>query len=115
MALVVFFYGVRACNRASKEERMNIRELHYDADGGFIMIDMEDGHMGIYEAIKPLRHIWKSRLKRISPGVYKLSICEGWIELYNNDLHGVYVIPMGRDDDRFFQMNVQQDIPVLVY
>ena len=98
-----------------KEARMDERELHYDADGGFIMIDMQEGLMGVYYAVKPVRHIWKKKLKRLTPGVYKLSICDGWVELYNDELHGVYVIGMNEKDNRFFLREVEQDIPVLVY
>lgn len=114
-ATLLFLYGVRAYRRAEKEAGMDARELQYDADGGFIMIDMQEGLMGVYEAVRPVRHIWKKRLKRLAPGVYHLSICDGWIELYNNDLHGVYVIGMNEKDNRFFLSSVGQDIPVLVY
>lgn len=114
-ATLLFLYGVRAYRRAEKEAGMDARELQYDADGGFIMIDMQEGLMGVYEAVRPVRHIWKKRLKRLAPGVYYLSICDGWIELYNNDLHGVYVIGMNEKDNRFFLSSVEQDIPVLVY
>lgn len=114
-ATLLFLYGVRAYRRAGKEAGMDARELQYDADGGFIMIDMQEGLMGVYEAVRPVRHIWKKRLKRLAPGVYHLSICDGWIELYNNDLHGVYVIGMNEKDNRFFLSSVEQDIPVLVY
>lgn len=114
-ATLLFLYGVRAYRRAEKEAGMDARELQYDADGGFIMIDMQEGLMGVYEAVRPVRHIWKKRLKRLTPGVYYLSICDGWIELYNNDLHGVYVIGMNEKDNRFFLSSVEQDIPVLVY
>ena len=111
----LFLYGVRAYWRAEKEAGMDARELHYDADGGFIMIDMQEGLMGVYNAVKPMWHIWKKKLKRLAPGVYKLAVCDGWIELYNNDLHGVYVIGMNEKDNRFFMRHVEQDIPVLVY
>lgn len=114
-AITMFLYGVRAYRRAEKEAEMDARELQYDADGGFIMIDMQEGLMGVYKAVRPVRHIWKKRLKRLSPGIYNLSICDGWIELYNKDLHGVYVIDMNEDDNRFFLSGVEQDIPVLVY
>ena len=114
-ATLLLLYGVRAYRRAEKEAGMDARELQYDADGGFIMIDMQEGLMGVYEAVRPVRHIWKKRLKRLAPGVYYLSICDGWIELYNNDLHGVYVIGMNEKDNRFFLSSVEQDIPVLVY
>ena len=114
-ATLLFLYGVRAYRRAEKEAGMDARELQYDADGGFIIIDMQEGLMGVYEAVRPVRHIWKKRLKRLAPGVYYLSICDGWIELYNNDLHGVYVIGMNEKDNRFFLSSVEQDIPVLVY
>ena len=114
-AVILFLCGVTAYRRADKEARMDERELHYDADGGFVMIDMQEGLMGVYYAVKPARHIWKKKLKRLTPGVYKLSICDGWVELYNDELHGVYVIGMNEKDNRFFLREVEQDIPVLVY
>lgn len=112
---IVFLYGVRECDRAAKEEKMDRRELHYDADGEFIMIDTQDGHMGVYDAVKPVRHIWINRLKRIKPGVYNLDVCSGWIELYNNSMEGVYVVKMDEKNDRFFHASVSQGAPVLVY
>lgn len=112
---IVFLHGVRECDRAAKEEKMDRRELHYDADGEFIMIDTQDGHMGVYDAVKPVRHIWINRLKRIKPGVYNLDVCSGWIELYNNSMEGVYVIKMNESDDRFFHASVSQGVPVLAY
>ena len=84
-------------------------------DGGFVMIDIGDGHLGVYDAVKPIRHIWSKRLKRIAPGTYNLSISDGWIELYNRTMRGSYVIQMKDDDTKFFLKYVEQDIPVLVY
>lgn len=114
-ATILFLYGVRVYRRAEKEVSMDARELQYDADGGFIMIDMQEGLMGVYDAVKPVRHIWKKKLKRLSPGVYKLAVCDGWIELYNDDLHGSYVVGMNDEDNQFFLRHVEQDTPVLVY
>ena len=114
-ATILFLYGVRVYRRAEKEVSMDARELQYDADCGFIMIDMQEGLMGVYDAVKPVRHIWKKKLKRLSPGVYKLAVCDGWIELYNDDLHGSYVVGMNDEDNQFFLRHVEQDTPVLVY
>ena len=114
-AVMSFLYGVQAYCRAEKEERMDRRELHYDADGEFIMIDTQDGLMGVYDAVKPVRHIWKERLKRIKPGVYNLDVCDGWIELYSDTMRGVYVVKMDGEDNRFFNASVSQGIPVLAY
>mgnify|MGYP006873132359 CR=1 FL=1 len=112
---MLFVYGVREYIRTDKENRMDMRELYYDADGGFIMVDMQLGLMGVYDAVKPVRHIWQKRLRRVSPGLYNLSICDGWIEFYGEKLHGVYVIAVSGDDNVFFLSSVEQDIPVLVY
>lgn len=115
-AIALFLYGVRAYRRAEKEAGMDARELQYDADGLFILIDTQEGHMGVYRAVKPLRHFWKERCKSITPGEYKMDICDGWVELYNDELHGVYVIDTdGKDENRFFLKYVKQGTPVLVY
>ena len=94
---------------------MDRRELQYDADGDFVMIDAQNAHMGVYHATRPLRHIWKDRLRQIPPGTFYLSICDGWLELWNHEMRGVYVIWTTDDENRFFLRNIKQDIPVLVY
>ena len=111
----MIWYGVKCAERGKEEWKMDRRELMYDADGGFILIDVSAGHMGVYEATKPLRHIWKERLQRIPPGLYYLTIADGWIELYSDSMHGVYVIWLDNADSKFFLRTIKQDIPVLVY
>lgn len=112
---VFIWYGIKRAQMDSAEMEMDRRELNYDADGGFVMIDTMAAHMGVYDATKPLLHIWKERLRRLDPGVYHLTICDGWLELYSNDMHGVYVIFLRQDETDFFLENVEQDIPVLAY
>lgn len=108
-------YGMREYHRAVEEARMDSRELRYDADDLFILIDTGEGLMGVYRAVKPLRHIWQERLKRIKPGLYKLDICDGWVELYNDEMRGCYVIDLGDDDSKFFLKRIEQGTTTLVY
>ena len=116
VAAVFMAYGMREYHRAEEEKKMDSRAIRYDADGLFILIDTQEGHMGVYRAVKPLRHFWKERCKSITPGEYKMDICDGWVELYNDELHGVYVIDTdGKDENRFFLKYVKQGTPVLVY
>lgn len=116
-ALIIagLWYAARVIKQTKAEIEMDCRELWYDADGGFIMIDRAAGHMGIYRATKPLKHVWRERLQHIKPGHYTLDICDGWIELYNNEMLGSYVIWQSEKESRFFLHEVEQGIPVYVY
>ena len=112
---VLAAYGMRQLQRELQKGDMDRRELQYDADDDFVMIDTQNALMGVYHATRPLRHSWKERLRAIPPGVYYLSICDGWLELWNHEMRGVYVIWTTEDENRFFLRNIKQDIPVLVY
>lgn len=58
--LIVLVILVAACNiyvRNLAIEKMDEQELHYDADGYFVMLDTENGLLGIYNVTEPLEHI----------------------------------------------------------
>ena len=112
---VLLAYGLRALQRSMQTDDMDRRELQYDADDDFVMIDTQNALIGVYHATRPLRHAWKDRLRQIPPGTYYLSICDGWLELWNHEMRGVYVIWTTEDENRFFLRTIKQDIPVLVY
>ena len=38
--------------------QMDAKELHYDANDWFIMIDKSEGLVGVYYGTKPIQHIW---------------------------------------------------------
>ena len=112
---VLLAYGLRALQRSMQTDDMDRRELQYDADDDFVMIDTQNALIGVYHATRPLRHAWKDRLRQIPPGTYYLSVCDGWLELWNHEMRGVYVIWTTEDENRFFLRTIKQDIPVLVY
>lgn len=56
---------------------MDARELHYDANDWFIMIDTADGHIGIYNAEIPYKHIFVDDLEGLMPGTYPVLIYDG--------------------------------------
>lgn len=53
LAVAVLVVG----RKAQFVDKMNAKELHYDADGWFIMVDKEHDLVGIYWATEPVRHI----------------------------------------------------------
>ena len=97
---VLLAYGLRALQRSMQTDDMDRRELQYDADDDFVMIDTQNALIGVYHATRPLRHAWKDRLRQIPPGTYYLSICDGWLELWNHEMRGVYVIWTTEDENR---------------
>ena len=86
-------------------EEMNSKELHYDADGYFLMIDTENGLIGIYDAIKPLKHYdCKVMVEINKPGVvWKVTD----LELLGLDIAPEYLTEIYR--------TVPAETPVLVY
>ena len=44
--------------RREAEQSMDARELHYDANSWFILIDKSEGLIGIYDGTKPVQYIW---------------------------------------------------------
>ena len=101
--------------RTEEENKMDARELHYDADGGFVLVDINRGLMGVYNGPEPIRHIWKERLRHIRPGLYVLAIHDDYIELFTKDGRPSCVIYLDDEDIRFFLCEVENNIPVLVY
>lgn len=70
LCLIVAFSVVAAVltGRAKIAAEMDRRELWYDADGDFIMLDTSNDMIGFYHAVKPLTHVWARA--HIDPGVY---------------------------------------------
>ncbi len=75
-------------------EEMNRQELHYDADGHFIMLDRTTGLLGFYNGCDPLEHEWiKDQVSQtISDGVYLAQYAQNGLYffdqngcLYDND------------------------------
>ena len=113
---IVYAFVMNRWERAAKEEAMDRRELHYDADGDFILIDSQEDHIGVYKAIEPIKHYWGKNTGHIKPGVYDLAICDGWIELmYRDQDERVWIIQLKDSDTDFLKDNIEQGIPVLVY
>lgn len=50
-------------------EEMNARELHYDADDWFILIDRKTGLCGVYKACTPIEHSYLDEVP--AAGLYK--------------------------------------------
>ena len=61
-------------NKERAEERyLDAEELHYDADGPFILIDRETSQMGYYDANTPIWHLHSARIRPdFKPHVYRV-------------------------------------------
>ena len=55
-----------------QEAWLDAEELHYDADGPFILIDRETAQMGYYAACTPVWHLHSARIRpEFMEGVYR--------------------------------------------
>lgn len=119
--LIVIAIGVGwACfseslKRAAKCEDMDKRELHYDADDDFILIDTQEGLMGVYHGCDPLKHFWVKDLRRVKPGLYQYDSYEDIFELGMADTDEVYRVKLREKDLRYLQETIKRGIPVLAY
>lgn len=108
MALVMFtlLSGIHMIKVADETtlEIMNKRELWYDADGYFILVNERTHLVGVYDGTKPLRHF----------------SCEFDRDIDNNtvitaaDLEK-YGIQISERERRFIDMVCPEDTPVLIY
>lgn len=103
-----------AWERAAKAEEMDRRELHYDADDDFILIDTQEGLMGVYHGCDPLNHFWGD-FRKIKPGLYLYEGYENTFELTMDDTDAVYRVELKEKDLRYLQKTIKQGIPVLAY
>lgn len=104
-----------AWERAAKAEAMDRRELHYDADDDFILIDTQEGLMGVYHGCDPLNHFWRNSLRKVKPGLYFYEGYENTFELTMDDTDEVYRVELKEKDLRYLQKTIKQGIPVLAY
>ena len=58
--ICIFVYSLAATkiNNIHKIKEMDREEVHYDADDWFIMVDKENGLIGVYDGIKPVIHFF---------------------------------------------------------
>ena len=112
---VAWAFGCEEWEKAAKCESMDAREKHYDADGDFVLIDTEEGLMGVYHAYKPLRHFWYREFRKVKPGLYKYDSYDDLMELSLDDAEEVYNLYLSASDLRYLQTTLEQGIPVLVY
>ena len=96
-------------------QEMNRQELHYDADGYFLMLNSKSGLLGIYEATEPIRHVWVNNQfpEGIADGVYLSHYTQNGLFLttqsscvYEND---PFVLTLENS------IEIPEGTPVLVY
>ena len=95
--LIVLVVLVTACNiyvRNLVIEKMNEQELHYDADGYFLMLDTQNGLLGIYDVTEPLEHILVGD------------------QLPNGVVHGVYITHC--TEDKLILLSGEEEPIVLI-
>lgn len=105
-----------AWERAAKAEAMDRRELHYDADDDFILIDTQEGLMGVYHGCDPLTHFWGD-FRKIKPGVYEAAPCEDSLELWVDGkvIDEVWRIYLKEKECEYLIEHFKTGNPVLVY
>lgn len=113
--MILISYGLAQAERADKEQRMDKREVHYDADGDLILMDVQEGLMGVYHACDPLEHIWNDQIRNVEPGLYYLAICEERIELWTKSTEGVQAVCLDPEELKSLAEEIADNTPVLVY
>ena len=61
ICIFIFVYSlavIKSINNIHKIKEMDREEVHYDADDWFIMVDKENGLIGIYDGIEPVFHFF---------------------------------------------------------
>ena len=111
----VCFCMIQSEQRAELTTRMDMQELHYDADGDLILLQAGAGLIGVYPVLSPIRHIWIKPRRKMEPGLYYVSVCGDWIELWTHGTEAVYVVKMKGKDMQYFRENVQQNTPAIIY
>ena len=70
--LIVCFVVTDKRTTAAQERYLDAEELHYDADGPFILIDRNTAQMGYYEGCTPVWHLHSARIRpEFKEGVYR--------------------------------------------
>lgn len=70
--LIVCFVVTDHRTMTAQERYLDAEELHYDADGYFILIDRETAQMGYYNASTPIYHLHGDRVRpEFMEGVYR--------------------------------------------
>ena len=114
MVVLIMFNLIysRTAKEATDIAMMNKRELHYDADGPFIMIDIKHDLIGFYRATLPVYH---NRFKEeIEPGIYTAEFDEygNTIDIYNGSKVLITSIDVSKDEELQHGFD---ECPVLVY
>lgn len=112
---VAFAFGMNAWERAAKRDGFDARLEKYNPEGDFIMIDSQEGLMGIYNPHTPLTHIWEERLKNVKPGLYRYKAFEDLIELSSTIENRVYHLYLWETGLECIREKVAQDTPVFVF
>lgn len=126
LALIVFvcFVGITYMKARLEYEDSAIdetdrTELHYDADGYFMMVDKEYRLIGFYDGITPINHIWVADFNGISgipEGVYDAYIQSRTIVLVDaDDKHWATTIPIAEETETWAEGNYENGYPALVY
>lgn len=89
LALLIVVLGTVIPERVKQHQikEMNQQELHYDADGHFIMLDRTTGLLGFYNACTPIGHRWVDDqiCREISDGVYLAQYAQNGLFFYDRD------------------------------
>lgn len=104
--ICLFTFGIiiaSGCEKLEPTSKLDSYELHYDADGYFLLINDNDNLMGVYDGPEALEHFY---LDLNCNGEYISTTVEGLEEL------GVELT--SEIEDYLFQNNIPYDTPVVI-
>lgn len=115
--VVIGFLLILAAAAYSKQQRwlkeMDAREVHYDADDYFLMIDAKKGIAGFYYAAHPLTHM---RIRIDAPdGVYDAYFHGGYMFLEHRKQDATIQIALTKRQAEWIEEHYEDGFPVLVY
>ena len=91
-------------------QNMNRQELHYDADGYFLMLNTKTGLLGFYDGTEPVRHLWVNDQipAGIQEGVYAAYHAQNGLFLQSKENSSIVLVLKDSNE-------VPAGTPLLVY
>lgn len=115
--VVIGFLLILAAAAYSRQQRwlkeMDAREVHYDADDYFLMIDATNGIAGFYYCAHPLTHM-RIRTDALD-GVYDAYFHDGYMYLEHTKQDATIQVPLTKRQAEWIEAEYEDGFPALVY
>jgi len=105
---------VTSCTKHNRiRDEMDAKELHYDADDLFLMLNASNNLAGFYDGPEVLQHM----IIRVDApsGVYDAFFKNGYMYLERTDVDSTISIALSRDQAQWIEDNYKSGYPALVY